>query len=398
MKKLFTLAAATTLALSAVAQTTEPEMVVTYKDGTVTRHALSKVEDVTFNLPSASAIDVDFAATTPLTIVEGSTVTFADKTPGNPTSLKWDFEGAETTTSTEANPTVKYTTAGRYKVALTATTAEGTGTCVKERMVMVLPASGLAMWFPFEGSLTDMGPKGIGMEEFKAGDYAIDTKAPSRHQGSYSVRLDGEAKASAATGYAVLKINEADGAKLPIGACSKSIVMWIKVEDTNLTRVGLFNIGRPANTIEGSTAQSQEWARLNLTPAAADGVVRYYIHDTYHADNGSAANLNPQGATIVDKAWHCLVLTSEVTDKADGTGKQVVARAYIDGQFRGETAAQNAKEVMSDPIYFGCTQQLNTKKEFQLNAPLRGCLDDLMIYDRALTADEVKALYDIMAE
>jgi len=55
-------------------------------------------------------------------------VTFTDLTSNNPVAWSWTFEGGTPATSTEQNPTVTYSSAGTYKVSLTATNADGTDT------------------------------------------------------------------------------------------------------------------------------------------------------------------------------------------------------------------------------------------------------------------------------
>ncbi|MCQ2288079.1 MAG: PKD domain-containing protein [Muribaculaceae bacterium] len=53
-------------------------------------------------------------------------MTFMDKSTGNPTSWKWKFEGTDVATSTEQNPTVTYTEAGKYGMELVVENAAGT--------------------------------------------------------------------------------------------------------------------------------------------------------------------------------------------------------------------------------------------------------------------------------
>lgn len=52
-------------------------------------------------------------------------VTFHDQSTGNPTSWAWTFQGCTPLQSNEQNPTVTYTTLGRYSLALRASNAVG---------------------------------------------------------------------------------------------------------------------------------------------------------------------------------------------------------------------------------------------------------------------------------
>ena len=70
-------------------------------------------------------------------ITTGETITFDDNSLNNPTSWNWIFEGGNPATSTEENPSVLYSTAGNYKVSLTATNSDGSDTKVVEGYIEV---------------------------------------------------------------------------------------------------------------------------------------------------------------------------------------------------------------------------------------------------------------------
>ncbi len=77
------------------------------------------------------------------TIIEGQTVDFTDLTlGGTPTSWDWDFTGAQTTTSTQQNPSgIEYDTPGLYTVSLTASDGTNTDTETKTDFIEVLDSS-----------------------------------------------------------------------------------------------------------------------------------------------------------------------------------------------------------------------------------------------------------------
>jgi PKD repeat protein len=62
-------------------------------------------------------------------------VAFADTSTGTPTKWKWTF--GDGTSSTTKNPTHKYSKAGSYTVALTATNAAGSNTVTKTDYITV---------------------------------------------------------------------------------------------------------------------------------------------------------------------------------------------------------------------------------------------------------------------
>lgn len=79
------------------------------------------------------------------TICVGQTVTFTNTSSGLPTSYAWTFAGGTPATSTATNPTVTYSTAGTYTVALTATNGSGSNTVTQTNYITVLGGSGATL-------------------------------------------------------------------------------------------------------------------------------------------------------------------------------------------------------------------------------------------------------------
>lgn len=336
------------------------------------------------------AVAADFMATSSTMILEGQSVSFADQTMGRPENWKWTFEGADQTSSSEKNPTATYSRAGRYKVTLEAYNEINSSSATKEGYVMVLPKADLSMWFPFSKSLQDMGPnRNIVIKEYSSdtSKWNIDVDAESRHEGDYSVRLRGNCKTNS-DGYAILQVDNPE--LLPGASQAMTFVMWVKADPSAGTQMGLYNRGRPAGAITGDTkdtAQSQEWARLNSTAKSSEGNVRWYINTT---DQGSACAANTQDKNLIDNQWHCIIFVKEIA------GGKCVSRIYVDGVLSASSASQQAKDTYKDPFFIGCTEQFKAANPHQINVPFNGCMDDLMIYGRALDATEVANLYNIM--
>jgi len=78
----------------------------------------------------------DFTAS-PTSLCAGQTVTFTNTSTGSPTSYAWTFTGGTPATSTAANPTVTYATAGTYTVSLVATNGSGNDTETKTNYIVV---------------------------------------------------------------------------------------------------------------------------------------------------------------------------------------------------------------------------------------------------------------------
>ena len=70
-------------------------------------------------------------------ITKGETVTFTDLSTNTPTSWSWSFAGGTPLTSTLQNPAVTYSTAGTYKVVLTATNSAGSNSKTVENYIQV---------------------------------------------------------------------------------------------------------------------------------------------------------------------------------------------------------------------------------------------------------------------
>ena len=76
-------------------------------------------------------------ATDHITVVTGQEVKFTNLSTGAPESYSWSFEGADTPTSTEAEPTAIWSCAGSYTVSLTAIKGDESDTCKKTGYVLV---------------------------------------------------------------------------------------------------------------------------------------------------------------------------------------------------------------------------------------------------------------------
>lgn len=73
-----------------------------------------------------------------------------------------------------------------------------------------------------------------------------------------------------------------------------------------------------------------------------------------------------------------------------------VASVYVDGELSGSFNGNAATDLYKNPFFIGCTWQKSATKDCQINNPFPGSIDDLIMYDHALSAEEVKTLYNIM--
>ncbi|MCW5908632.1 MAG: PKD domain-containing protein [Chitinophagales bacterium] len=79
------------------------------------------------------------------TTCSGGTISFTSTSTGNPTSYSWSFPGGTPSSSTSANPTVTYNTAGTYNVSLTVYNANGSNNSTQNNYITVYAKPTLTM-------------------------------------------------------------------------------------------------------------------------------------------------------------------------------------------------------------------------------------------------------------
>ncbi len=83
---------------------------------------------------------------------------------------------------------------------------------------------------------------------------------------------------------------------------------------------------------------------------------------------------------VVDNKWHFMVATY------DGQ----IFKLYVDGKFNAELNYTDGMRINSDPLLIGWDQNPWLSDRF-----FRGKIDEVMIYNRILSPDEVEEMYDI---
>jgi PKD repeat protein len=101
-------------------------------------------------------ISADFIADR-ISVQNGQSVTFTDRSTGNPTSWSWSFPGATPSTSTSRNPTVTYDQySTEYDVTLTVSDGKNTSTKTKEKYISVYSVVSCQIWANFSASSTSI--------------------------------------------------------------------------------------------------------------------------------------------------------------------------------------------------------------------------------------------------
>ena len=337
---------------------------------TVTKEAYLNVID-------RDAVAAEFSTTSSTLIMAGQTVTFKDETMGRPTNFNWQFEGADQATSTDQNPTIKYSTPGRFKVTLTASNEVKSSTVTKEAYISVLPTNGLLMYLPLSGSLEDVSGFGRKVSEKKLGKYSLSFNGESRHAGRTSCVFEGPNKNSQ-TDYAFIQIDDAD--YLPAGTSAGTFVMWVWTNNTAQSNLAFFNRGwAVGGNPDGSSATSQSWCRFQSNN------IRYYRFKT---NDGNLVTEHTGTAEFRDGQWHCVVLVKD--PKSGG----VECRMYVDGKLKVTATDAKNLQTAASPWYIGSMYQVKSGN-FESQGHFQGRMNDIMLYDRAFTDAEVLELYNI---
>lgn len=296
----------------------------------------------------ASEVAADFSANT-RTTYEGSEVNFTDESVGNATSWEWTFEGGTPSSSTEQNPTVTYSSAGKYKVTLTASNDSNTSTEEKTGYITIIPSGDLVAFLPFDGSSNDEGPLNLQV-----------------NNNDDLVTFDGIDRADRSNATAVfhgdgfLKIPAVEEKQL--GTSAYSVGVWLKTDIPQ--QMWIWEEGGP----------QEAWFRINNNSTSS-------IYSFLPHIKGIVNISSDKGSILSDNVWHYVVCTRDET----GT-----AKVYVDGTMIDERTTDI--QDLTNNIGFIIGGRYNLADN-NVNLYLyTGQLDDLVIYKRALSEEEITLL------
>lgn len=314
--------------------------------GETTETNYLEVIDITF-------VSADFRAAATATYTGGS-VSFEDISLGNVESRTWTFEGGTPATSSDANPTVSYSSPGRYRVKLSVSNPALTSEKEIESYILVVPGDQLAAFLPFNQEVRDLGPSAIPVT--LVGTPAF-TPVDRRSVEGNAVAFDG------ASG--VLLQSQTI---LNLGTGDYTVAGWVKASST--ARMMLWQ-----ESGKNGSGDNQSWLRMGDN--STDRQLRF---NTEEPGGSSILNIGNEGKLNNDQWNHFVCVRS-------GT-KMIV---YVN--------AVKAKE-MNTPAVRNVTGNQAFKIALQEGATsfsnfYTGWMDDLLIYRKALTEAEITALYQL---
>lgn len=304
-------------------------------------------------------------------VIEGETVAFQDASLGRPTRWKWTFEGGNPAVSDRQNPVVTYPAAGKYQVTLVASNDSDTSTVEREGYITILPGKDLVLFYPFDGDEKDRGPYGIHPEILKSGDgMDIDFRAPARKEGFTCAGFRSKDERN----YAFLSLPDHEA--LDFQATPVTTSFWVKTSNQTAANLGVFQQGSgPKASADGKNKQT--WFRFQKSSP----YIRYVIEYTDLSGNWTDYKAKP----MTDGAWHHYVCVH-----ANGS-----TYLYIDGVKAAEALHKGSKPIDRMPYFIGAMYRGAEGARSYENF-MEGCIDDYLVYHRAFTAGEAKALYESM--
>lgn len=280
----------------------------------------------------------------------GDVIQFLDDSSGDIVERQWTFEGGIPEESDGKEVAVTYENPGRYQVTLITIGKEESDTLTSS--VVVIPAQGLAAYFPFNGAIKDNGPLEISFTT--PGDGNIYFSEEDRFQ------VPGDAATFDGNNGILLASNEA----FAFETSDYTVSCWVKSSSTSRMM-----IWQEAGREGGGDPQS--WLRMGDN--SSDRYLRFHV--------GSILNFGEEGQ-VSDGEWHHLV----------GVREGTVQRMYLNGEKIGEQSTNTLRDVSSPDQVFKIGFQENTSgfiNHFQ------GEMDDFIVYKRAISDEEVKALFEL---
>ena len=301
---------------------------------------------------SANPPEADFM-TSSTGIASGGSITFENTSTGESTGWKWTFEGGSPATSTEMSPVVTYNTPGRYSVMLEAYDEVSTSTKTRAGYVLVVPADGMVAYYPLDVTGNDAGP----MAQHALVDGNLAFAGASRSGGGAAAVFEG-------SGLLLIP----DASAFNFGVNDFTISCWLNTTNTSQMMIW-------AESGANGSKDNQTWLRIGDN--TTDRKMRFCVED------GSGGTIQNSNHKVSDGQWHHVVCVRE--------GR--LSRIYVDGVLIKQGTAPAVKDVSnSQPFKIGAQEGGGggTYSNY-----FNGMLDDFLVYNRALSEQEVSSLFEL---
>lgn len=276
----------------------------------------------------------------------GESISFTDESSSSPSTWQWTFEGGDPATSTLQNPTVSYKKAGTFAVTLVAGDSRGNNTIEKQSLITVT-WDGQVSYYTMDGNANDA--SGNGLSGTIVGSVTSTTdrngdanKALYFPGGSNYISLGDKTQFDFKAGF--------------------SVSMWVNY--------GYVGEGKNLPTYVTLFAQEGD-ILLSKQPNS--------LREAVFAGNQNSWSWFNANQDLSVSQWHHIVLTY---------GNQST-KIYKDGVvISNRETSGNMKDnnVNDNTIYLGIRNQTNR--------PFVGKMDDVRIFNRALSSNEVSWLKD----
>lgn len=301
-------------------------------------------------IPPVTAFSVD--NTTPSI---GEIITFTETSTNTPTTYLWDFGDATAIGATDvANPQVSYQSAGTYTVTLTASNGGGSDPEVKTDYITVTESAGtgnLQLQYDFTGDVTD------------ASAYGRDLVAQGALTPTFGNR---EGTGDAYTASGVFADHLASGYTGISGGTARTVTGWFKTTGTSRETI------------------------ISWGTNAAGQMFNVMIENGVPRIEGGTSSLKTSNTGLNNDVWRHIAVTY---DPSDGD-KLSNCKIYVDGviatnltdaggSFNSENTVINTNTT---------TNFLRIGSAVYSSYVFNGALDDIRIYDLALTAAQVSSV------
>lgn len=295
-------------------------------------------------------------------IDQGNEITFTDTSIGSPNSWEWTFEGASPASSTESNPVIKYNAPGVYEATLKVTTDQQPEGNISTKEIVVLTTNGLIAYYPFDGDAEDYS----GNEFHGFLNNGVTMFNDRNQQSGKSYKFDGEDDH-------IVTSSEIDE-NLSAGA---SFAAWIYISE----------VGSTARILSNYNGMGVEGA-CNERIGFVFGITEDQRLNIFYATDGNKYDGRVTEATSLEaNKWNHVVGTWNGNYSPSGFN------LYINGTQRDVSNL--------DSGFSNCGTYLESTNPFQIGlgecatgpcAPFNGAIDEVRIYDKMLTPEEIDAL------